>query len=257
MVAYSRVSGANMVTRRHDFVRRDSMKRLFMALGLALATACDSAQEPSGATGDPTAAPGDAPAAPIDTDENFDCRGTVRGTFANVFVPAGATCSLQRSTVNGNVLAREGSRLYVSDTRVAGNIDGVEARVVQVKGGSLGGSIQIADGSSAGELGASVYGGTVLTQGNIQIIKMNTGSIRIADVRLEKGNIKVEENSTGSGLEVVRNSVAQNIQVNKNRGSGRKAVRGNRVFQIVQCKENTSPFVGGPNAAAETEGQCF
>jgi hypothetical protein len=51
--------------------------------------------------------------------------------------------------------------------------------------------------------------------------------------------------------------VAQNIQVNKNRGSGRKVVRGNRVFQIVQCKENTSPFVGGPNTAAETEGQCF
>jgi hypothetical protein len=239
------------------------MQRLFMALGLALATACDSAQEPNRITGDP-AAPGDAPAAPgdaatgpINTDENFNCRGTVRGTFANVFVPTGATCSLQRSTVNGNVLAREGSRLYVSDTRVAGNIDGVEARVVQVKGGSLGGSIQIADGSSAGELGAAVYGGTVLTQGNIQIIKMNTGGIRIADVRLEKGNIKVEENSIGSGLEVVRNSVAQNIQVNKNRGSGRKAVRGNRVLQMVQCKENTSPFVGGPNTAAEAEGQCF
>jgi hypothetical protein len=97
----------------------------------------------------------------------------------------------------------------------------------------------------------------VLTQGNIQIIKMNTGGIRIADVRLEKGNIKVEENSIGSGLEVVRNSVAQNIQVNKNRGGGGTAVRGNRVFQIVQCKENTSPFVGGPNTAAEAEGQCF
>jgi len=232
------------------------MKRLVMALGLALAPGCHGAQEPSGATGDPSAA-GDTPAAPTDADENFNCRGTVRGTFANVFVPAGATCRLQRSTVNGNVLAREGSRLYVSDTRVAGNIDGVEARVVQVKGGSLGGSIQIADGSSAGELGAAVYGGTVLTQGNIQIIKMNTGSILIADVRLEKGNIKVEDNSTGSGLEVVRNSVAQNIQVFKNRGSGGKAVQDNQVLQIVQCKENTSPFVGGPNAAAETEGQCF
>lgn len=233
------------------------MNRLFMTLGLALAAACGSAQEPSGATGDPPASPGDTPATPIDTDENFDCRGSVRGTFANVFVPAGATCTLQGSTVKGNVLAREGSRLYVSDTRVAGNIDGVEASVVQVQGGSLDGSIQIADGSSAGELGAAVYGGTVLTQGNIQIIKMNTGSIRIADVRLEKGNIKVEENSTDSGLDVVGNSVAQNIQVFKNRGSGPKAVRDNRVFQIVQCKENTSPFTGGPNTAAEAEGQCF
>lgn len=230
------------------------MKRLFTTIGLALAAACDGGREPTSVTSD---APGDPSALATNADENFDCRGTVSGrTFANVFVPAGATCRLQRSRVNGNVLARERSRLYVSDTRVAGNIDGVEARVVQVKGGSLGGSIQIADGSSAGELGAAVYGGTVLTQGNIQIIKMNTGSIRIADVRLREGNIKVEENSTRSSLEVVRNQVAQNIQVNKNRG-GRKAVRGNRVFQIVQCKENTSPFTGGPNTAAEAEGQCF
>jgi hypothetical protein len=233
------------------------MKRLFTTIGLALAAACNDAQDPTGTISDAPAAGSDSPIAAASRDENFNCRGTVSGTFANVFVPAGATCKLQNATVNGNVLARERSRLYVSNTRVAGNIDGVEARVVQVKGGSLEGSIQIADGSSAGELGAAVYGGTVLTQGNIQIIKMNTGTIRIADVRLRKGNIKVEENSTGSSLEVVRNQVAQNIQVNKNRGSGRKVVKGNRVFQIVQCKENTSPFTGGPNAAAEAEGQCF
>jgi hypothetical protein len=235
------------------------MKRLLMAYGLALATACGTAQLPTGDSGSPSDAPGGTGEGPtgIDTDENFDCTGTVSGTFANVFVPAGATCTLQNSTVNGNVLAREDARLYVSDTRVAGNIDGVEARVVQVQGGSLGGSIQIADGSSPDELGAAVYGGTVLTQGNIQIIKMNTGSIRIEDVRLEKGNIKVEDNATGSSLEIVRNYVAQNIQVFKNRGSGPKAVRDNRVLQIVQCKENTPPFAGGPNDAAEAEGQCF
>jgi hypothetical protein len=227
------------------------MKRLLPTLGLVLLAACDeNAQDPLGATSD-------TPSAAISRDENFNCRGTVSGTFANVFVPAGATCTLQNATVNGNVLARERSRLYVSNTRVAGNIDGVEARVVQVRGGSLGGSIQIADGSSAGELGAAVYGGTILTQGNIQIKKMNTGKIRIADVRLRKGNIKVEENSTSSTLEVVRNYVAQNIQVWKNRGSGYKTVRGNRVLQIIQCKENTARFVGGPNTAGDTEGQCF
>jgi len=230
------------------------MKRFVSTLGLVVAAACDNAQSPTGTTND---AIDDSPTAAISTDENFNCRGTVSGTFANVFVPAGATCRLQNSTVNGNVLARERSRLYVSATRVAGNIDGVEARVVQVQGGSLGGSIQIADGSSPGELGAAVYGGTVLTQGNIQIKKMSTGKIRIADVKLRKGNIKVEENFTSSSLEVVRNYVAQNIQVWKNRGSGQKTVRSNRVLQIIQCKENTSPFTGGPNTAAEAEGQCF
>jgi hypothetical protein len=233
------------------------MKLLVATIGLILVGACNHAQEPDESLDGVPGGVTDPPASAISTDENFNCRGTVSGTFANVFVPAGATCTLQNSVVNGNVLARERSRLYVSATRVSGNIDGVEARVVQVKGGSLGGSIQIADGWSAGELGAAVYGGTVLTQGNIQIKKMNTGNIRIADVKLRKGNIKVEENVTSSSLQVVRNYVAQNIQVWKNRGSGQKTVRGNRVLQIVQCKENTRPFVGGPNAAAEAEGQCF
>ena len=40
------------------------------------------------------------------------------------------------------------------------------------------------------------------------------------------------------------------------RGAGANAVRNNRVRQIIQCKENRWPFVGGPNQAAEAEGQC-
>src|ERR671915_1765626 len=234
-----------------------TMKRLIMTFGLVFAAACDDdAQDPVGTSSETEEVTADGPVS-ANVDENFNCRSTVSGTFANVFVPAGATCRLQNATVNGNVLARERSRLYVSDTRVAGNIDGVEARVVQIKGGSLGGSIQIADGSSPGETGAAVYGGTVLTQGNIQIKKMSTGKIQIADVKLRKGNIKVEENSTSSRLEVVRNYVAQNIQVWKNRGGGTKMVRGNRVLQIIQCKENSRPFTGGPNTASDSEGQCF
>lgn len=233
------------------------MKRMLITLCLVVAASCDGAPRATGVAGGARDLGTGGDQNPIRTDENVDCVGTVSGTFANVFVPAGETCYLQSSTVNGNVLARERSRLYVSDTRVQGNIDGVEAQVVQVQGGSLGGSIQIADGSSPDELGAAVYGGTVLTQGNIQIVKMNTGSIRIADVRLEKGTIKVEENATGVGLEVVRSYVAQNVQVNKNRGTGPKVVRDNRVLQIIQCKENTAPFEGGPNNAAAAEEQCF
>ena len=228
----------------------------FALVGLAVIAACDDVQDPSDNLDQDAGINSDA-AVSSSRDENFNCRSTVSGTFANVFVPAGATCRLQNATVNGNVLARERSRLYVANTRVAGNIDGVEARVVQIKGGSLGGSIQIADGSSPGETGAAVYGGTVLTQGNIQIKKMSTGKIQIADVKLRKGNIKVEENSTSSRLEVVRNYVAQNIQVWKNRGGGTKIVRGNRVLQIIQCKENSRPFTGGPNTAGDSEGQCF
>ena len=109
------------------------MKPISTLALLALTAACSGAQEPSSSSnGDPEGASAGDPVISVNTDENYDCRGTVRGTFANVFVPEGATCRLQRSVVNGNVLARDGSRLYVTDTRVSGNIDGVEARGVQV-----------------------------------------------------------------------------------------------------------------------------
>ena len=229
------------------------MKALWVILGLALAGACG---DDGGPTGDDLPIPPDGDPIAVDTDQDYDCTATVTGNFANVFVPTGATCNLVEAAVNGNVLARESSRLYVSETQVAGNIDGVEAAVVQVEGGSLGGNIQIADGSSAGEVGASVTGGTVLTAGNIQILKMNTGTVRIADVRVEQGNIQVTENVVSSSLEIVRNYVGQNLQVFTNTGSGSKVVRDNEVLQIVQCKENTSPFEGGPNDTPEAEDQC-
>ena len=228
------------------------MKDLFVILGLVLAGACG---DDGGPTGDDDPTPPGGPIE-IDTDEDYNCTATVTGNFANVFVPTGATCNLQDATVDGNVLAREGSQLYVSETQVAGNIDGVEAAVVHVEGGSLDGNIQIADGSSAGEVGASVTGGTVLTAENIQVLKMNTGTIRITDARVEQGNIQVDENVVSSSLDVVRNYVGQDLQVFKNTGNGAKVVRDNEVLQIVQCKENTAPFEGGPNNTPEAEDQC-
>jgi hypothetical protein len=186
------------------------------------------------------------------------CVGTFSGrTFDNVYVPVGKTCTLRNSTVKGNVKALPNSRLYMSNNKVDGNIDGDEALLVQVRGGTVGGSIQIKESYSPSLIGAEVSGGTVLTQGNIQIEKMNTGGILIADVRLSKGNIKVEENVTRSRFEIIRNRVAQNVQVFKNRGTNQKFVRNNSIGQIAQCKENQAPFVGGPNSAGEAEGQCY
>jgi hypothetical protein len=126
-----------------------------------------------------------------------------------------------------------------------------------VKGGSVGGNIHVGEGLSSGELGAAVYGGAVLTQGDIRIRGVNTGAIRIANVKLKNGSIKVEENFVGLSLYVLRNYVAQDIEVRRNRGGGQKTVRNNQVLQTIKCEDNTAPFVGGPNQAARAEGRCF
>lgn len=145
----------------------------------------------------------------------------------------------------------------MSNNRVKGNIDGDEAVLVHVRGGTVGGSIQIKEANNTSVVGASITGGTVLSKGNIQIEKMHTGGTVITDVVLTKGNIKVEENTTRSRFEIVRNRVGQNVQVFKNRGSNAKFVRNNRIGQIVQCRENQRPFTGGPNQAGDSQDQCF
>ena len=185
------------------------------------------------------------------------CTGTLTGSFDEVTVPVGATCTLSGSTVKGNVKALENARLFMSDTHVGGNVEGDKAAIVQVSGGRVDGNIQIKDGTSHGELGASVTGGTIVTGGDIQIEKMHTARVLVADARVLKGNLQVVENSTSGSLEILRNHVAGNLQVFKNRGGGNKVVSGNTVSQDLQCKENSSPFTGGPNAAGEAEEQCF
>jgi hypothetical protein len=192
----------------------------------------------------------------INTDEDYYCSSTVTGSFKNVFVREGATCTLESAVVSGNILAKQGARLFVHETTTDGNIDGVEAAILQVRGGRLEGSIQAQDGQSAGQTGIRIYGGTVLTQGNITIQKMNTGTLSITDAQLLKGNIQVQENRVGQRLELLRNRVAQNVEVFVNSGPGSKEVSGNTVQQKLSCKENTRPFVGGPNAAGDVEGQC-
>jgi hypothetical protein len=228
------------------------MKHLAILLAATLAVVTCQVTQPAGIDGDTTNGPDG-----VELAGDTRCVGTLTGTFDNVFVPVGKTCTLANSTVHGNVKALPNSRLFMRNNRVGGNIDGDEAILVQVRGGTVEGSIQIKDSNSPTALGAEVSSGTVLTQGNIQIQEMNTGGILIADVRLSKGNIKVEENVTGSSFKIVRNRVAQNVQVFKNRGTNEKFVRNNTIGQIIQCKENQKPFVGGPNTAGDAEGQCF
>lgn len=233
-------------------------KRLPLSFFALLLTACGEAPTASA----PVASLQTELAAPVSTitrvtnDEDYDCRSSVTGRFKNIFVPEGATCTITNATVSGNILARDRARLFVYDTRTDGNIDGVEAAVVHVRAGVIGGSIQVQDGQSPTAAGLRVFGGTVLTQGNITVQKMTTGTISIVDARLLKGNIQVQENSTATRLEVLRNQVAQNVEVFVNSGAGAKVVSANRVSQKLSCKENTGPFTGRPNTAGDVEGQC-
>jgi hypothetical protein len=189
-------------------------------------------------------------------DGDTPCVGALSGSFDDVTVPLGASCTLQHSTVRGNLRALADAQLYVLGTLVHGNIQGDGARVVQVAGGQVDGDIQIVAGTSPGALGAAVTGGTVVTGGNIQIQQMRTGRILIADAHVNTGNIQVTDNVVGHRLEILRNFSGANLQVFENTGAGQKTVAGNTVAQSLQCQGNDPPFTGLANTARDAEGQC-
>ncbi len=73
------------------------------------------------------------------------------------------------------------------------------------------------------------------------------------------GTVTLDRNfiSPGNVLLLQLTSVGVNADVNKNTGGGFKSVDNNTVVRTLECKKNDLPFVGGPNIANKTKGQCF
>jgi hypothetical protein len=231
------------------------MHRLALAIAVLALAACDGDDSTAPAlAGDALA--GDALAGTSEPAAVVDRCAALRGrTIENITIPVGTSCTLREVRVRGNVVALERSRVQVLDATVEGNIDGIGARTLEVRGGRVGGSIQAKDAESPGEAGVVIVG-TVLTQGNIQLQDNRTGRIVVTDAVLEKGNIKVEVNRVDEALDVTGNAVAQNLQAFTNTGDGAKRITGNRVGQTLECQANAAPFTGTPNVAGERKEQC-
>lgn len=220
-------------------------------------------------------------AAPAATASDTVCVGVVTGAQDNVVVPMGASCTLQNATVQGNVLALTNATLQVNASMIRGNVQGDQTRHVLLQFSSqVGGNFHVKAGplSNTGVTGFDInvrVGGDALIEGNrgftfvdaaivggdLEIVK-NFGNLEIEFNRVG-GNLKVEENFVPSSMSVLGNGVpiaspvSGNLQVSKNVGPGFKQVVINVVAQNLQCFDNTAPFVGGPNTARDTQGQCF
>lgn len=157
--------------------------------------------------------------------EETVCRGTLGPrAFDNIFVPDNASCTLNRSRLNGNIVVGRGASLQANGVRVNGSIQAEGALQVGVGPGStVGGSIQVKQGG-----GASITGARV------------------------SGDIQFDENVLP--LAATDNIVGGSIQVVKN--SGGATLERNRINGNLQCKENDPAPVGGGNLAASKEDQC-
>lgn len=157
--------------------------------------------------------------------EERRCTGTIGSrTLDNVKVPAGETCTLKGTTVKGTINVNRNATLYAIGVKVVGNVQGENARRVEVRGGRVGGSIQVVQGG----------------RGFIKKVRV-------------KGDILFDEQNRR--VEVRRNKVGGNIQIFQNTGG--VIVKKNVVDANLQCKENTPPPTGGGNKVhGSKEDQC-
>lgn len=145
-------------------------------------------------------------------------------TVDNLFVPDGASCALQGTTVKGNIVVGRGASLRAFRVNVNGNVQAEGALDVAVSGNSsVGGSIQIVQGLSA-TLDRVRVNGDVLFDDNRAAIASTSAYVG--------GSLQAFQNTGGVSL-------------------NRNVIKGN-----LQCKENTPAPTGGGNRASSKEDQC-
>lgn len=166
----------------------------------------------------------------LSAQETFTCRTTVNGTTKDVvFVPDNATCTLNNTNVEGNIIVGTGSTLVARGVSVKGNIQSEgHARVTVVRStsriSSVNGDIQIKQGRSA-----------------------TVTSARIG------GSLQVEQNN--GAFNFSSNTIGSDLQAKQNTGTG-LTISSNRINGNLQCQENVPAPVGSGNIAASKEDQC-
>jgi hypothetical protein len=158
--------------------------------------------------------------------EERTCRGSIGSTTVdNLRVPDGATCTLRGTFVKGTIKVETNAVLHAHNVRVIGNVQGENARAVNLYAGSrVGGSVQVKQGYSAKVLGTHVNG----------------------DIQFDEndGPLTANDNRVGGSIQVVKNFGG--VAINRN------VVDGN-----LQCKENSPPPTGGNNIVhGNKEDQC-
>lgn len=190
----------------------------------------------------------------------------------NVVVRNGA-CTLNRTTVKGNVLVYSGGSLTTIGARIDGNIQAKDAISVTVtKSTFVDGDIQLENlrGSSSAVTDSTVMGNIQLKT-NRQAVTVSRnevdGDIQFESLRvfsstdkgsvtgnLVKGNIQLKSNYLP--LTVASNDVDGDVQAFSNRANP-LAISSNIIDGNLQCKDNNPAPTGGNNrVSGSKEDQC-
>lgn len=215
----------------------------------------------SGTTGSTTGTP---TGAPVSNTTAARCNGTLAAvTVDDVFVPIGATCTLAGTRVRGNVTVSFDGSLAANGARISGSVQADDARsVALIANSSVTGDVQVKrralariENSAVGgnvqieEAGASLTTFDSRVTGNVQISKAERADITRL---LVDGDILFTENR--GALRSEGATVGGNMQIEKNQGG--VTLLGNRIAQVLECKDNLPAPTGSGNVAAEKKEQC-
>lgn len=158
---------------------------------------------------------------------NVTCLGYTIGAIRldSVIVPAGQTCTLLGTLLNGSIEVGQGARLLAENVGVTGGVLSDGAAELRIGGAStIGSSVQVQRGALAVLSGMTV-------NGDLQIDAM-AGPVSASGNRL-----------TG------------NLQAMANRGG--LSFVGNNMGGAMQCKDNLPAPTGSGNVASQKQDQCL
>ena len=158
---------------------------------------------------------------------NVTCVGLTIGAIRldSVTVPAGASCTLLGTGLNGSIEVGAGARLIAENVNVTGGITSDGAAELRIGGASLvGGSVQVQRGAGATLSGMAI-----------------TGDLQI--------------DAMAGPVSASNNRVTGNLQAMGNRGG--VALLGNRMGGVMQCNDNLPAPTGSANVATLKQDQCL
>ena len=208
--------------------------------------------------------------------EVLTCNEVLTGvTTDDVVVPVDGACTLNDSTVAGNVFVSRGGFFQATGTDIVGRVKAHDALTLFIDTGSTVSRSVKAEGTAQ----VFVFNATV---GEIEVehsseVVQVCGTQVGDDLEVERsgfdilvgdplaqdcaGNtvgddVEVERNDAQAELVVRGNTIGDDLEVNRNSGPADKAVEDNTGNGELECFGNADPFTASGNAFPEVEGQC-
>lgn len=210
----------------------------------------------------------------------FNCNEVITGgTFDNVVVPRDGSCTLNDSTVTGDVKVKRNAFFQATNTDIAGKVSADDALTLFIDTDStVGRSVRADDTAQVFIFNATVgrgidvddaaevvqICGTTVTKGDVEvrdsgfdILVGDPQAVGCAGNTVSDGDLELRRNRAEIEFVVRGNTIADDLEVKGNRGSVEKFVEDNTGGDELECWGNEEPFTASGNTGwDEVEGQC-